>query len=490
MPEGLEDADVAVETHSLLLSLAGLIDDELLGWCRELVAVGDSDYALELVVAAVQADRIRLPGPLHADLIGAALRRRVLSRSEAFPSPDSTPRMQHRFASDPAEQGFGARIAARSPETALLSVPARLLRDCQLWLTWRVTPAGGAPGPLPHPVVLIETLDGIGAEVLAYQVAEVLSRAGVFASVEVFTSEMELSDYHRAALAKSHSVFEPEHHEGSGAAERQPLGGAEPADLTVPTQTPSPTPRARVEPPVNGSGPSGRAAENNGMRSAPASGSDGARRSPMHPVDRVITARSSAPRRPRPDRQPGTLDDVASGLNFERGAGGFDVEREQSVAEPEPVRDDELPPERPQPERRAPERPRNDSMWSNSREVGMPPRDSAREDQPPPHPGPSPVAERGPVDRGPADRPPRPNPGPKAAPKRPVARPGDGASDEPAADLSDVEQRLLRQLHEELAAREDRGMPMLPENGQPPSRMFRGANGSRKRPPRTGPEHP
>jgi len=68
MPEGREVTDVTVDTHSLLLSLAGLLDDELLGWCRELVAVGEGDYALELVTAAVQADRVRLPAATHEAL--------------------------------------------------------------------------------------------------------------------------------------------------------------------------------------------------------------------------------------------------------------------------------------------------------------------------------------------------------------------------------------------------------------------------------------
>jgi hypothetical protein len=53
--------------------------------------------------------------------------------------------------------------------------------------------------------------------------------------------------------------------------------------------------------------------------------------------------------------------------------------------------------------------------------------------------------------------------------------------------LSDVEQRLLRQLQDELAAREDRTGAEPQEADQPPSRIFRSANGGRKRPPR-GPE--
>src|SRR5213082_1134595 len=86
------------DTHSLLLSLAGLIDDELLGWCRELAAVGESDYALELVTAAIAADRLRVPEAVHAALPQAG-------RSQAgleLPAPDPAPVMTHRFLADPA----------------------------------------------------------------------------------------------------------------------------------------------------------------------------------------------------------------------------------------------------------------------------------------------------------------------------------------------------------------------------------------------------
>jgi hypothetical protein len=478
MAEGLEDADVAVETHSLLLSLAGLIDDDLLGWCRELVAVGESDYALELVTAAVQADRVRLPGPLHADLLDAAQRRRVLGRGESLPTADSSPRMPHRFAVDPTEHGFPLRVEEWSPETALRSVPPRLLRDCQLWLTWRLTPAGGAPGPLPHPVVLIETLDGVGADLLAYQVAEVLARAGVFASVEVFSSELELNDYHRAALAEAHRVVSPEAGEEHGFLDRAGVGGTGSMETVPPS--PRPAPRARVEPGTNGTVRETplRVPENGVPRPGPAP-QDGSRRQPMHPVDRVITARNTAPRRPRPDRQPGSLDDVAAGLNFERGNAGFATEQDavNGEGELEPL-EGQAPVERHQPER-----PR-DSMWNGSHEPPALP----RENPPVPgeHPNPGPPPHRG-VSPVPGERPPgTPRPGPQPT-KRPSPYPVDAATEESANELSDVEQRLLRQLHEELAAREDRSMPTL-DADQPPPRIFRSANGGRKRPPRNGPD--
>jgi hypothetical protein len=469
MSEGLEDADVAVETHSLLLSLAGLIDDELLGWCRELVAVGESEYALELVTAAVQADGVRLPERLHTDLLDTAHRRRVLGWADGLPSADPSARMSHRFAVDPVEHGFPPRSAAHSPEEALRAVPPRLLRDCQLWLSWRLTPAGSAPGPLPHPVVLVETSDAIGAEVLAYQLAEVLARAGVFASVEVFSGDLELGEYHRAALAEAHSMTGPDGSPDQPRPERAVGSGTAPVDQVPPR----PSPRARVAPGPNGTaarGPAGPLPD--APRPGPAAGPDGGRRPPMHPVDRVITARSSAPRRPRPDRQPGSLDDVAAGLNFDRGVVNGEPADASADGTGEHPQQDRPQQDRPQQDRPQQDRPR-DPNWG-----------AARDDQRPPpgQPRPKPPLPGGtggirPVPPGPAGPPKRPAPGP-----RPADLPD-------ATELSDVEQRLLRQLHEELAAREDESGGPLPDQDQPPSRIFRSANGGRKRPPpRNGPE--
>src|ERR1700704_2579343 len=79
--------------HSLLLSLAGLIDDELLGWCRELTAVGESDYALELVTAAIAADHLRVPEAVHSALLHAGKGQGGLE----LPSPEPAPMMTHRF---------------------------------------------------------------------------------------------------------------------------------------------------------------------------------------------------------------------------------------------------------------------------------------------------------------------------------------------------------------------------------------------------------
>jgi hypothetical protein len=449
MPEGREDR-ATVETHSLLLSLAGLVDDELLGWCRELVAVGEGDYAVELIASAVQADRVRLPAALHGTLLEAATRRPMLARPETFPPEDPQPTMRHRFAADPAAAGLPA--PATSPEAALREVPARLLRDCRIWLTWRITPAGSAPGPLPHPVLLVEAADAAGADVLAYQVGEVLWRSGVFASVEVFVAREELGEYHRAALAEAKQV-EPG---GSGARPLSDVTGTGPKAVGSnggPTNGSGPTasapngtaPNGAAPNPAspNGVSPNGatvspngaavNAAPGNGVvpngvapngigpagerprpgprpgpraglgggsveppRPAdlprrpgpPAEGRDAGRRPPLHPVDRVIAARESNARRPRADG----ADDLAPGPNFDR------------------------PGERTNP--------------------------------------------------GLAEAPPDPADGIGPAPA--------GVDGEPDSGLSDVEQRLLRQLHEELAARDEQSSDDAARrpsgNGQGPQR--------------------
>lgn len=518
MSDGLEDADVAVETHGLLLSLAGLIDDELLGWCRELVAVGESEYALELVTASVQADRVRLPEQLHADLLDTALRHRVLGRADTLPPADATPRMRHRFSTDPTEHGFPERPFGPAPEEALRLVPARLLRDCQLWMTWRLTPAGGAPGPVPHPVVLVETSDALGAEALAYQVAEVLSRAGVFASVEVFSNTLQLGDYHREALAAARSLTPAEKRDdGGGYGEHFGVSGTGPLPATPPEPTsapsPRPTPRARVE--ANGSNGATAVAPRGGEegsappRPKPSPGPDSTNpRTPLRPVDRVITARDSARGRQPGVRHPGSSDDVAAGLHFDQG-----VVNGESVDHDTPSG----------PERPGTDRP--ESAWEHGQSLPIreepppsargtqgqpqtsatPPRKPANSGPPAertggvrPSPGPAvtgaPQPKPAPAGPGPAGQPPtppvkRPVPphqaGSGVPPKRPSPRP---QADMPDPDgLSDVEQRLLRQLQDELAAREDRTGAEPQEADQPPSRIFRSANGGRKRPPR-GPE--
>jgi hypothetical protein len=269
-----------MDTHSLLLSLAGLVDDELLGWSRELVAVGESGYALELVTASIAAEGTRLPDSVHTGLRAA----RREPAGVQLPAPVPAPVMAHRFLADPATAGYPPAVAASFPIQALHTMPGRILRGCRLRLSWRLTPAGSAPAPVPHPVLLIETADGTGADLLAYQVADLLWQAGVFASVEVFGPDTPLGEYHRAALEASLPLEDRDlppagarlaAESSAGVAAQSSagvaaggLGSGQDPVRTDPAPTPTGTPAPVREP---------------------------AARSPLPPADRVIAARASAP---------------------------------------------------------------------------------------------------------------------------------------------------------------------------------------------------
>jgi hypothetical protein len=180
-------------THDLLLAMAGQVDDDLLAWARELVAVGENTRAIALVTAAVTADRAALPAALRASLVASARAAQTdLDADSALPeAADSM--LDHRFAATPSTDDD--RVA-----TAVRALPAPLLDGAEVRLAWRLTPAGSAPGPVPHPVVLVEVgPGGRPADVLAYQLSVALDRSGVVASVEVLSSGNALSVYHAAA---------------------------------------------------------------------------------------------------------------------------------------------------------------------------------------------------------------------------------------------------------------------------------------------------
>jgi hypothetical protein len=192
--------DTAPPVHDLLLELAGRLDDDLLAWARELLAVGEGGQAVELATAALAAERVVLPPSLRAALVAAARDAHTdLDVDAALPPPaveDGTP---HRFEAGAAP---GDAVVA-----ALTALPARRLAGCTLHLTWRRTPAGTAPGPLPHAVVLVEADADRSADVLTYLLATELDRAGVPASVEVYTDGAPLPAYHVAALQSAREVL-------------------------------------------------------------------------------------------------------------------------------------------------------------------------------------------------------------------------------------------------------------------------------------------
>ncbi len=192
-------ATPAPPVHDLLLAMAGRLDDDLLAWARELLAVGEEDQAVELATAALVAERVVLPPTLRAALVAAAQAAHTdLDVDGALPPGATDGGTTHRFDADAAP--------ADAVVAALSALPARRLAGCTLHLTWRRTPAGAAPGPLPRAVVLVAVEPGRAADVLAYTLATELDRAGVAASVEVFTVGAPLPAYHTAALRGAREV--------------------------------------------------------------------------------------------------------------------------------------------------------------------------------------------------------------------------------------------------------------------------------------------
>lgn len=200
------DTRAVLPTHDLLLAVAGRVDDDLLTWTRELAAVGEEFRAVELLTATLIAERVVLPSRVRAAIVAAGRTVRTEFDAEVDLPParederDGEPGTAHRF--DTAQSGAGTdRIT-----TTLHGLLSRQVTGCRVWLTWRLTPAGSAPGPLPHAVVLVEIVGDDGAsraastDVLAYQFASALEHAGTPASVEVFTVGAQLPDYHQAAL--------------------------------------------------------------------------------------------------------------------------------------------------------------------------------------------------------------------------------------------------------------------------------------------------
>ena len=133
---------------------------------------------------------------MRAELVNAAAAARIDLDADAALAPAAPDTTAHRFS---------ATADADVPVVAAVrELPNRLREGVRLRLTWRQTPAGPAPTPLPQPVLLVETAaDGRPGEVLAYQVGAAMARSGVHVAVEVLTSGRPLTSYHAAALRDS-----------------------------------------------------------------------------------------------------------------------------------------------------------------------------------------------------------------------------------------------------------------------------------------------
>jgi hypothetical protein len=292
-PDSPARAQDPPDVYDLLLALAGRLDDDLLAWARELVAVGEEGQAVELVTAALAAERVMLPAAVRMAVVAAGRAAHTdldVGRELAPPVPDDA--TVHRFAPAAAS---GDRVA-----TVMAGLPARRLAGCTLYLTWRSTPAGAAPGPVPRAVVLVEAGPDRSADVLAYLLATELDRAAVPASVEVFTTGTTLPAYHRAALAAARrievgaSVIAP-----AGvvvartAAETAARATARPARVATPASVDPATPTGPAKPTVPDVPGAGASA---GREIAAARGTDTAALFVVPSPDE-ITALPGAPRR-------------------------------------------------------------------------------------------------------------------------------------------------------------------------------------------------
>jgi hypothetical protein len=225
--------------HELLLRLAGRVDDDLLADARELVAVGEDGHALELVTAALAADATPLPPPVRAELVDAATAARIDLDADAALAPAAPDTTAHRFS---ATANVDVPVVAAARE-----LPDRLRAGVRLRLTWRQTPAGPAPTPLPQPVLLVETPeDGRPGEVLAYQVGAAMARSGVHVAVEVLTTGRPLTGYHAAALRDSTPL--------SGDAPPRPASPAEKVESVVAEVVEQVTASHRPAPPEDAPG--------------------------------------------------------------------------------------------------------------------------------------------------------------------------------------------------------------------------------------------
>ncbi|MBW4719761.1 hypothetical protein [Saccharothrix obliqua] len=189
-----------VRLHDLLLALAGRVDDDALTRARELLAVAEPDRAVELVVGVLLAGRIPVTGDERREIGGLLDEvRSDRTLADRLFAVEQLPPVRHRFTieSDPAD-GLAEVVA----HTATVLPDVRSVRA-----TWRSSPAGAVPGPLPQRVVLVDIGPAGFAPATAYRFGVVLRRAGVQAAVEVLTAGTPLSEYHAAAVTTAREVF-------------------------------------------------------------------------------------------------------------------------------------------------------------------------------------------------------------------------------------------------------------------------------------------
>jgi len=185
--------------HDILLRMAGRVDDDALTSARELVAIAESDRAVELLVGCLIAGGVPVTPAENGQL------RSLLDQSRSDPSladrlkvRDTWYAPPHRFSYEPdAGEGIGA---------ALAPVVDFLIGVQSVHAVWRVTPAGATPGAVPQRVVLVEIGPDGFAPATAYRIGQALETAGIRAVVEVLKTGADRSDYHRLAASDAKPI--------------------------------------------------------------------------------------------------------------------------------------------------------------------------------------------------------------------------------------------------------------------------------------------
>ena len=192
-----------IQVHEFLLTCAGRIDDDALTDTRELLAVAELDRAVELLAGSLVAGRIAITSSERdtlARLIGAV--RSSESLLERIVVDDGARLPRHRFT-------VGGDTDA-NPEDGVADAVGHVvevLPDIRsVSCVWRTTPAGATSGPVPQRMVLVETGPDGFAPSTAYRVEQALRRAGINAAVEVVQGGTDLTDYHRGALTAARRI--------------------------------------------------------------------------------------------------------------------------------------------------------------------------------------------------------------------------------------------------------------------------------------------
>jgi hypothetical protein len=225
----------ATRLHDVLLGLAGRLDDDALTSVREMVAAEDDAQAAELLGGCLLAGGIGLTGEERATLRPWFTAARVDPELLGLLPSDSgaLDRSVHRFVTSAADRAPGAPLARAA---------GRLSGVVAVRESWRITPAGSAPGPLPHRVVLVETVGPDDCDHVVHHLAHA-ARALDDTSVEVFATGAGLPAYHRDALAAARPLV------ADDAMGQAPPAAAAPPVAAPPAPVASPAP-ATVAPPA------------------------------------------------------------------------------------------------------------------------------------------------------------------------------------------------------------------------------------------------